>query len=108
MRFAVLARAEFLTNIQTNPRVCSSVTTENDWSPRALLLGDASIACRSGDGHAWEDWKSLWFPRWVSYQGSADKVAESTRHIEEELKMPMLGLKMIIGSLPSEATTTLR
>jgi len=102
MCFSVRARAAFLANIRLNPRICVSITAENNWSPRVWLLGDASIVCTSEDGAAWRDWKDLWFSRWTTYYGGdADKVEESSRHIEEELRMPMVGLKMAITRIIS-------
>ena len=102
MYFYVRARAEYLANIRSNPRVGVSITAENGWSPRVLLLGQAALVCSSEDPQAWRDWNALWLPRMVEYCGGDEEKARGMfRHTDEELRMPMVGLKTAVERIIS-------
>jgi hypothetical protein len=96
------ARARFVANIRADPRACVSITDQNNWSPRVLILGHAAVVADDRDAAAWRAWKEQVQPSALRYhRDDAARVAATWAHIEDELRMPMVGVRVVAEQITS-------
>jgi hypothetical protein len=96
------ARARFVANLRTNPRACVSMSDQNSWSPRVLILGLAAIVCDDRNEAAWREWKKQVQPSSLRYhRNDAARLAAAWARIEDELRMPMVGVQVTAEQITS-------